>query len=353
MNPKVSVVIPSYNSEEYIAQALKSVFNQSYLNQEVILIDDASTDSTVRIARSFSDQRLRIIKNQHNRGVSYARNRGIRQAKGKWIALLDSDDWYGPERLKKLLEVAESKNADLVADDLFFIRDPEEQHWTTLLSESTQYKSSSVSLIDAVTFVSSDRLPPLDAQRGWSLGYTKPLMRREFLLENNIWYNEKISVGEDFILYLECLRQQAKFYLLPQPYYYYRTRVSSLSTRKPTEFLSQSCRITQSLINREVRSTAESHLLQALLQNLIIFQKRLEYYRLIEKIQDKKLLEVIQHMIDNPYVLADLWQKLMMRLKSKLVSVQETQNTDYVDNSQHNKQTAYSNTREWFQPYVK
>lgn len=58
MNPKVSVVIPSYNREEYIAQALKSVFNQSYLNQEVILIDDASTDSTVRIARSFPDQRL-------------------------------------------------------------------------------------------------------------------------------------------------------------------------------------------------------------------------------------------------------------------------------------------------------
>ncbi len=327
LKAEVSVIVPSYNSEEYIAQALTSIFNQSYRNLEVILIDDASIDSSLDIARGFSDTRLKIIENYQNKGVSYSRNRGIREAQGKWIALLDSDDWYAPERLERLLEIAELSNGDLVADDLYLMRNSK-QHWSTLLTERTQKPLSPLSIIDAVKFVTSDRLSPIDAKRNWSLGYTKPLIRREFLLKNDIWYNETINVGEDFTLYLECLRQDAKFYLLAKPYYYYRTRISSLSTRKPTEFLMESCRITQSFINREVHSPAESHLLQALLQNLTIFQKRLEYYRLIENIKHKKLIQSIRHAISSPYILLDLFKKLMMIVKRKLATIFGIANND-------------------------
>lgn len=340
---EVSVIIPSYNSEEYIAQALSSVLNQSYRNLEVILIDDASTDSSTEIALSFPDKRLKIIRNKQNKGVSYSRNQGIKAAKGKWIALLDSDDWYAPKRLERLLEVGESNDADMVADDLFLLVDGEQHHWSTLFTEAPQYKEYPFSVIDAVKFVSSDRLPPINAKRGWSLGYTKPLIRREFLRKNNIWYNEKIYVGEDFILYLECLKQKAKFYLLAQPYYYYRIRTSSLSTRKPTEFLSDSCSITQSFINKEVNSSKESRLFQALFKNLTIFQKRLEYYRLVEKIKNKKLLQSIKQAIDSPHVLIVLYKKLMMVSKTKLVTVIGIETMDYVDNSSSKEQTAYSN----------
>lgn len=343
LKAEVSVIIPSYNSEEYIAQALTSVFNQSYRNLEVILIDDASIDSSPDIALSFPDKRLKIIKNHQNKGVSYSRNRGIREAEGKWIALLDSDDWYAPERLERLIEIAELSNGDLVADDLFLMKDSEQQYWSTLLTEAPQNSVSPLSIIDAVKFVTSDRLSPIDAKRNWSLGYTKPLIRREFLLKNDIWYNESIDVGEDFILYLECLRQEAKFYLLAQPYYYYRTQVSSLSTRKPTEFLIESCRITQSFINREVNSPAESHLLQALLQNLSIFQKRLEYYRLIEKIKHKKLLQGIKHAIKAPYILPDLFKKLMMIIKRKIVTILGISHGEYQDNIPSKEETNYSN----------
>lgn len=344
LKAEVSVIIPSYNSEEYIAQALTSVFNQSYRNLEVILIDDASSDSSADIALSFRDKRLKIIKNHQNKGVSYSRNRGIREAQGKWIALLDSDDWYAPKRLEKLLEIAELSNGDLVADDLFLMRDSEQQHWSTLLTEAPHNSVSPLSIIDAVKFVTSDRLSPIDAKHNWSLGYTKPLIRREFLLKNDIWYNETINVGEDFILYLECLRQEAKFYLLAQPYYYYRTRISSLSTRKPTEFLAESCRITQSFINREIQSPADSKLLQALLQNLIIFQKRLEYYRLVEKIKQKKLLQGIKHVLDSPYILLDLFKKFMMIAKRKLATILQVSHSDYQDDVLSKKEANYSST---------
>jgi len=321
MKPEVSVIIPTYNSEDFIAKALKSVLNQSYRNLEIILIDDASTDSTVRIARSFIDRRLKIIQNERNRGVSYGRNIGIEQAKGKWIALLDSDDWYARQRLEKLIAAGEANNADMIADDLWLIDEDRGKYWSTLLAESAHVKQLPIALIDAIKFVTSDRLTPINAKRNWSLGYTKPLMRREFLLQNQIWYDEKLKVGEDFTLYLECLRKQAQFYLLGQPYYYYRTRAVSLSTRKPTEYLAESCAITQSFIDREVTSPQESRLCKTLVENLVIFQKRLAFYRLLEIIRARKLLEAIAHTLKNPFVVSDLAHKSLMVFSKKTTAL--------------------------------
>ncbi|MFM2312814.1 MAG: hypothetical protein RLZZ04_2090 [Cyanobacteriota bacterium] len=237
MKPEVSIIIPTYNSEKYIAQALESVFKQSYSNLEVILIDDASQDSTVETAHIFHDCRLRIFENKQNRGVSYGRNFGISQAQGKWIALLDSDDWYASDRLEKLIPQGEANDADLIADDLWLINEEQTKHWSSLLRECPHLNFSGIFSIDTVNFVTSDRLGSINANRTWSLGYTKPMIRREFLLKHQIWYDENLKVGEDFTLYLECLRHQAKFYLVNQPYYYYRTRSTSLSTRKKTEYL--------------------------------------------------------------------------------------------------------------------
>lgn len=322
MNPEVSIIIPAYNSETYIAQALESVLCQTYHNLEVILIDDASTDSTLKIARSFHDPRLKIISNKENRGVSYGRNCGIKAARGNWIALLDSDDWYAPERLEKLLAVAHQQNADLVADDLNLIRDRESQPWSTLLQEKER-KISSIQIIDGVEFVISDRPNPINAKRNWSFGYTKPLMRREFLINHSINYDENIDVGEDYVLYLECLRQQARFVLVPQAYYFYRTRVTSLSTRKPTEYLSDSCDITNIFIYRELDSHSNSQLLSALLENLTIYKQRLAYYLVLEAIKQRNITNTIKHISHNPYTLGDLLSKIMNVVQKKLVSALE------------------------------
>ena len=346
MKPEVSVIIPAYNSEDYLAKALKSVFNQSYRHFEIILIDDASSDSTVRIANSFQDRRLKVIKNERNRGVSYGRNLGIEQAQGKWIALLDADDWYAPQRLEKLMAAAATTNADLIADDLWLIDEKTGQHWSTLLTESFLIERVPIALIDAVKFVMSDRLPAINAKRNWSLGYTKPLIRKEFLLRHQIRYDENLRVGEDFTLYLECLRKQAKFYLLGQPYYYYRTREVSLSTRKPTEYLSESCEIVSNFINREVNSPAESRLLQALLENLVIFQKRLAFYRLVEIVSAKKLGAAIVHIARNPFVISDLTIKSAMLLSRKLSALTSSKSLPASPTP-----TVTPNFRQWLQDY--
>ena len=97
---KVSVVMPSYNGEKYIYQAIKSIIKQSYENWELVIVDDCSSDTTVDIIRSFCDPKIRFFKNDKNMGISYSTNRAISESTGSFIALLDDDDMATEERIE-------------------------------------------------------------------------------------------------------------------------------------------------------------------------------------------------------------------------------------------------------------
>jgi glycosyltransferase involved in cell wall biosynthesis len=98
--PTVSVIIPVYNVEAFIAEALESVLQQTFRDFEVIVVDDESPDGSVEIIKQYSDPRIRLI-HQKNRGLAGARNAGIRAARGKYLAFLDSDDVWRPEKLER------------------------------------------------------------------------------------------------------------------------------------------------------------------------------------------------------------------------------------------------------------
>lgn len=98
MNPTVSVVMPVYNVEAYVAEAIDSVLAQTFTDFELIVVDDAGTDRSMDIVRGYDDPRIRIVS-QANRGLAGARNTGILQARGTYVALLDSDDRWLPEKL--------------------------------------------------------------------------------------------------------------------------------------------------------------------------------------------------------------------------------------------------------------
>lgn len=103
--PVFSVVIPLYRKEKYIAKALESVFAQTFGDFEVIVVDDGSKGEGLKIVKSFTDSRLRIIE-QENTGVSQARNNGVSHAQADLIAFLDADDWWDPRFLEKMLELS-------------------------------------------------------------------------------------------------------------------------------------------------------------------------------------------------------------------------------------------------------
>lgn len=97
----VSIIMPTYNAETYITRSINSVINQTYTEWELIIVDDCSTDKSIDIILGFEDCRIRFFKNSCNRGAAVSRNRALREAQGKWIAFLDSDDIWHPEKLER------------------------------------------------------------------------------------------------------------------------------------------------------------------------------------------------------------------------------------------------------------
>lgn len=102
MNELVSIIMPSYNTAKFISETIESVLAQTYPNWELIIVDDCSTDDTDAVVCPYlADDRIRYIKNEKNSGAAVSRNRALREAKGKWVAFLDSDDLWFPEKLEK------------------------------------------------------------------------------------------------------------------------------------------------------------------------------------------------------------------------------------------------------------
>lgn len=111
MNDLVSIITPSYNTANYIGETIRSVQAQTYQNWEMIIVDDCSTDDTDEVVRPFlTDTRIRYLKNEKNSGAAVSRNRAIREAKGRWIGFLDSDDLWDSTKLEEQIAFMEQGN---------------------------------------------------------------------------------------------------------------------------------------------------------------------------------------------------------------------------------------------------
>lgn len=104
----VSIIMPSYNTASFIEETIQSVLNQTYTNWELIIVDDCSTDNTDEVLENIKDSRIRYFKNDKNSGAAVSRNKALREAKGQWIAYLDSDDLWMPEKLEKQIHFMET-----------------------------------------------------------------------------------------------------------------------------------------------------------------------------------------------------------------------------------------------------
>ena len=103
----VSIIMPSYNTASFIEETIQSVLNQTYTNWELIIVDDCSTDNTNEVVDTIKDCRIHYLKNEKNSGAAISRNKALREAKGQWIAYLDSDDLWMPEKLEKQIKFME------------------------------------------------------------------------------------------------------------------------------------------------------------------------------------------------------------------------------------------------------
>ena len=106
----VSIIMPSYNTGKFIKETINSVIAQTYSNWELIIVDDCSTDNTDEIVKSINDNRIIYLKNETNSGAAISRNKALREAKGRWIAFLDSDDLWKNDKLEKQIKFMKENN---------------------------------------------------------------------------------------------------------------------------------------------------------------------------------------------------------------------------------------------------
>lgn len=121
-HPLITVVIPSFNHAKYLDRCLNSLMNQSYINWEAVIVDNYSSDNTDLVISKYKDARINFLKNNNHGIIAVSRNIGINNAKGSWIAFLDSDDWWSPNKLEVCVDYI-NDSVDLIYHDLIAVKD--------------------------------------------------------------------------------------------------------------------------------------------------------------------------------------------------------------------------------------
>ncbi len=210
--PSVSILVPCYNVEKYLNQCLDSIVNQTLKDIEIICINDGSTDSTLDIIKSYakSDKRIVII-DKENEGYGKSMNRGLDAATGKYIGIVESDDWVDSDMFEKLYTIAEKNNADIVKSDFY--------EYTTTDGEKN---------------VKKNLLPEWDLNRvitprkNISIFFTQPsiwsaIYKREFLNDKNIRFLESPGASyQDLGFSFKVWLMADRVYLTPDAYLHYR-----------------------------------------------------------------------------------------------------------------------------------
>lgn len=182
VNPLISVLMPVYNGQQYLAEAIESILNQTYRNFELLLLDDGSSDNSEHIIKAFNDSRIIYIKNETNKGLIYTLNRGVGLAKGTFIARMDADDVSVVSRFEKQIE--EFKKDEKLVICGSFIK--------TFGNGAEQYIS---------------HMPVTNAQILASIFFTCPfahpsvMIKKESLLQLNEFYREDYKHSEDYDLW--------------------------------------------------------------------------------------------------------------------------------------------------------
>ncbi len=191
--PDVSVIMPVFNGERYVGQAISSVLEQSYRNFELVIIDDGSRDSTKRRVERFRDDRIRFYEHNDNQGIAASRNDGLSKAKGPYIAWLDSDDIASPSRLERQLDFLEkNRKYGLCSSNVVSI-DAEGRQ-----SSGKWWNTSNI---------------PVDWQMLWTnpIAQSSVMIRKSLLEKPPLAYDPSYSPAEDYHLWCRLV-QRSRFY---------------------------------------------------------------------------------------------------------------------------------------------
>lgn len=209
--PRVSILVPCYNSAEFLAETLDSVLAQTFEDWECVAIDDASTDGTIELLRSYADRdpRIRPVALERNLGAAGARNEGLRHLRGRYLAFLDSDDLWHPEKLERQLVLADGVGAAMVHSSYRFVDETGAARRGGVLASPQ---------VDLRTYL-----------RNTEIGMSTSLLDREQV--GPLEFRD-IRLCQDTHLWLVLLRRGWVSLGLPEPLVSYRVRAGQISGSK-------------------------------------------------------------------------------------------------------------------------
>lgn len=227
---KVSIIIPVYNAQEHLKKCLDSVVNQTFKDLEVIIVNDGSTDNSLKICKKYSenDKRIKVI-DKENGGVSKARNIGLLYVNSEYISFIDSDDWIEPNMIEGLYNSLLINNADFCMCNYIKENEIKSEYVKTNINKEVLYKNE----------IKCDLLIPL-IERGNNekehvlAGFRSPwgkLFKRDIIEKYNIKFKEDLIIGEDFIFNLEFLININKSIINEEFYYHYWTNINSATMK--------------------------------------------------------------------------------------------------------------------------
>lgn len=302
-----AVIIPVHNGAAFIENAVLDALAQT-CKPDVIVVDDASSDDTAAIARRAGkgSSRLRLLQAAENIGPAAARNLALDQTEADWIGLLDADDRMAPDRLERLVAIAEARGWDMAADDILRIRqggrpDDAYRHWRD--------EDFGELVLDAARFIRENNFH--HCGHGRELGFLKPVFRRRLLVDHDLRYNPDMRLGEDFDLYLRALLCGARFGLVDPLGYTALDRDGSLSKRHAASALEQICiadrkQLKRADLSRDVARELRGH--------LRLHHKKWAWVRLIEAVKAGRPKEMMACFAAPPgigaYLAGKLWERL-------------------------------------------
>lgn len=219
--PDVSFVIAAYNAADTIARAIDSALAQVDVTLEVLVVDDCSSDATAQIAEQIDDPRVTVIRQQSNGGPARARNRGIDAATGAWIAVLDADDTMSPQRSARMIARAKAMATPLVVDNLDVVAMDGGNSWR-MFTENELRARAQITLAD---YIGSNVL----FRSTFNFGYMKPMFAHDFLQRHDLAFDERLRIGEDYLLLASALASGATCAVEPSAGYVYHLRQGSIS----------------------------------------------------------------------------------------------------------------------------
>ena len=259
---KVSIIIPAYNVEKYIASSLNSAINQVYKNIEIIIVDDASTDRTKEIIKEYANKDKRIIPfyQAKNKGVSAARNVGLRAATGDFILFLDSDDYLTKDAIRRMIDLQDKYNSDYI-DSYHLLYYKKKNGKIVSFTEKKLPKKTlvlgslkdNIKVLDTYTYI------------------TGKLIKKELL--DNLEFDESLSRYEDLVFEHEIKKKIKNYCLMNRPIYFYYQREDSLVNtlgKKHICYLDAAKKVKSiySNYNREIKLQIEALLFQNMIFTL-------------------------------------------------------------------------------------